>query len=155
MTEIPKHLQKRLVPPVYFLASIMASVYVDRYAPVWASADSPDNWRGASVSIGGLVLAIAGNRTCVRNETALRPFTKSTALVQSGVFKVSRNPMYLGMTLVLLGGSIYLGSLSALLTVPLFPLLIQWLFIRKEEELLTETFGQAYLDYKAKVRRWL
>lgn len=155
MTEIPKHLQKRLVPPVYFLASIMTMVWVDRYVPIRATVESPYNWMGVIVVISGLVLAIAGNRTFVRNETALRPFTKSTALVQSGVFKISRNPMYLGMTLVLLGGGIYLGSLSALLTVPLFPLLMEWLFIRKEEELLTETFGQAYLDYKKKVRRWL
>lgn len=155
MTAIPKHLRKRLVPPVYLLMWAAAMKLLATYEPVGMTFDSPYTWLGLPVLLCGLALAIAANRNFVRNETALRPFTKSTALVQSGVFKISRNPMYLGMTLVLMGAGMLQGSWSALLFVPLFPVLIECLFIRKEEELLKETFGQVYLDYQKNVRRWL
>ncbi len=155
MTEIPKHLRKRLVPPVYLLIWAVAMKVLDTYEPVGIEIESPYTWLGLPVLLFGLALAIMANRSFVLNETALRPFTKSTALVQTGVFKFTRNPMYLGMTLVLLGAGMLQGSWSALMAVPLFPVLIDWLFIRKEEELLKETFGKAYLDYRQKVRRWL
>ncbi|NIO84348.1 MAG: hypothetical protein GTN53_27945, partial [Candidatus Aminicenantes bacterium] len=75
-------------------------------------------------------------RLFARAETAIRPFEESTTLVRSGMYRVTRNPMYLGMVLVLLGIALILGSLSTFLLIPLFAWLIQSLFIVHEEAML-------------------
>ena len=76
-------------------------------------------------------------------------------LLTTGLYRFSRNPIYLGMTLTLLGWGLVLGSLGALLLVPLFPPWIERLFIRTEEAMLEDQFGDAYRAYAARTRRWL
>jgi protein-S-isoprenylcysteine O-methyltransferase Ste14 len=83
------------------------------------------------------------------------PFERSTALVTDGLFRYTRNPMYLGLTLVLAGVALLLGSLGAWLPIPVFVAIIQVNFIAGEERFLTELFGEEYLVYKQRTRRWL
>ena len=80
---------------------------------------------------------------------------KSSALVCTGIYKYSRNPMYLGMALLLLAWAIYLASAWALLGVLAYVLYITRFQIIPEERVMEKLFGQEYLAYKAKVRRWL
>ena len=80
---------------------------------------------------------------------------KSSALVCTGIYKYSRNPMYLGMALLLLAWAIYLASVWALLGVMAYVLYITRFQIIPEERVMEKLFGQEYLAYKAKVRRWL
>jgi protein-S-isoprenylcysteine O-methyltransferase Ste14 len=75
--------------------------------------------------------------------------------VTTGWFRFTRNPMYLGMVIMALGAGLALGSLGALLPLPVFVAIIQTQFIRGEERMLTEIFGQQYTDYRARVRPWL
>ncbi|MGH8742056.1 MAG: methyltransferase family protein, partial [Burkholderiales bacterium] len=70
-------------------------------------------------------------------------------------YRFTRNPMYLGMSGALLGAAVYLGSLTPFVVVPAFMALLADRFIAPEEAFLERAFGQAYLDYKARVRRWL
>ena len=83
------------------------------------------------------------------------PFEPSTVLVTEGAFRFTRNPMYLGLVLLLAGIAIALGSVGALLPIPVFVWIIQAWFILGEERFLEEIFGEAYLAYKSRVRRWL
>jgi hypothetical protein len=76
-------------------------------------------------------------------------------LVTSGIYRYTRNPMYLGTTAFLLGMAIMLGSITALLPVPLFMLVIEYRFIRPEELFLETLFGEDYRAYRERVRRWL
>ena len=76
-------------------------------------------------------------------------------MVTSGVFRFTRNPMYMGFTLILFGAAVLFGTLSPFLVIPFFMALIERRFIRTEEKMLELKFGQAYLDYKKKVRRWI
>jgi protein-S-isoprenylcysteine O-methyltransferase Ste14 len=75
--------------------------------------------------------------------------------VTNGWFRYTRNPMYLGIVLGCVGLAILLGSLGAWLPLPEFILILRVRFIRGEEALLEDTFGEEYLRYKSKVRRWL
>lgn len=83
------------------------------------------------------------------------PFSKTTALVVTGPYRFTRNPMYLGMLLVLLGIALWLGTLVPLLVVPLLALALQKGFVEKEERLLEEQFGDEYRAFRARVRRWI
>lgn len=92
-----------------------------------------------------------------RAQTTINPLApqKSSTVVTNGVYRYSRNPMYLGMLLLLIAVGVYLGKLSPWIVPPLFVWLInQWQII-PEEKMLTELFGERYRNYKRAVRRWL
>jgi protein-S-isoprenylcysteine O-methyltransferase Ste14 len=89
-----------------------------------------------------------------QNNTTIKPFQKSSYLVKEGIFEYSRNPIYLAMTIVLIGWWIFLGSLTPVSIIPLFTWLIQEKFIKQEEQMLETEFGEEYQEYKATVRRW-
>jgi len=90
-----------------------------------------------------------------RHDTTIIPFEQSTALIAEGPYRYSRNPLYLSMTLILVGLWILLGSLSPAVVVPLFVWWISSRFIANEERHLEAQFGRTYLEYKTKVKRWL
>jgi protein-S-isoprenylcysteine O-methyltransferase Ste14 len=91
------------------------------------------------------------------SKTSVNPMKpeKTQVLVTSGMYRFSRNPMYLGLLLLLTGWALYVGALSALLLLPLFVLTITKMQIQPEELVLEELFGQSYLEYKSTVRRWI
>ncbi len=96
-------------------------------------------------------LAFQRARTTVN---PLRP-SASSALVTRGVYRYTRNPMYLGQATVLAGAMLYLQSAIALLAVPLFVLYITWLQIMPEERALQARFPEVYPLFRQRVRRWL
>ena len=79
----------------------------------------------------------------------------TTGIVTKGLYKITRNPMYVGLLTILTGYAIWLGSLAPFFVLPLFYLLITEMQIKPEEEALEKKFGQEYLNYKNTVRRWL
>jgi len=80
---------------------------------------------------------------------------KTSSIVESGIYTYTRNPMYLGLVLILTSLSIWLGSLFGLPVVAVFVYYMTRFQIEAEEEMLTAQFGSAYLAYKARVRRWI
>ncbi|MEE9302341.1 MAG: isoprenylcysteine carboxylmethyltransferase family protein, partial [Thiotrichaceae bacterium] len=76
-------------------------------------------------------------------------------LVTSGMYRYTRNPMYVGLAILLTGWAIYLGSASPFLLIPLFVFVLTIQQIKPEEVILEEKFGQEYINYKNSVRRWL
>ncbi|MBN8551754.1 MAG: isoprenylcysteine carboxylmethyltransferase family protein [Caulobacterales bacterium] len=114
------------------------------------------------VKIGAVVLILVGlglemwaGGLFRRAGTNVVPWSPSTALVASGPYRFSRNPMYVGFTLVYLGLALGLQSPSALILLLPCLALMTWGVILREERYLAARFGQAYLDYKDRVRRWL
>lgn len=100
------------------------------------------------------VLAIHAFRVADTTVEPLHP-EKTSALVVRGVYRRTRNPMYLGLALILLGWGLYLGSLASLLGVPAFILLIRYLQIEPEEAALESKFGEAYREYCSRIHRWI
>jgi protein-S-isoprenylcysteine O-methyltransferase Ste14 len=105
---------------------------------------------GQSISISGMV--------CFRRaKTTMNPIKPSAAssLVTGGVYRFTRNPMYLGLSITLMGWAVFLSNPLALLAVPLFVLYVERFQIDPEERVLSSLFGADYATYKEKVRRWL
>jgi len=113
-------------------------------------------WRllGAGPVVVGLVLNVWADRLFKRAGTAVKPFEPSVSLVLTGPFLFTRNPMYLGMVLLLTGIAVGLGSATPWLVIPVFVWQVTQRFIVAEERKLEVAFGHQYLEYKAKVRLW-
>jgi protein-S-isoprenylcysteine O-methyltransferase Ste14 len=105
----------------------------------------------------GLAVAAAGVLHFARAKTTVNPTRpdKASALVTDGVYRFTRNPMYLGMALVLLGLAVGLGSLPGLLLVPLFIVVLSYSQIMRDEAALSSRVGEAWDVYQSKVPRWL
>ena len=144
-----------IVPPVYLLLFILGQVAIDRFWPLAQFFDGSIRYAGLILLALGLFFAGWGARTFARADTAIRPMEESTTLVTHGLYRYTRNPMYLGMILVLMGDCLLLGSLSPWLPIPAFILLIRQLFIIPEEAMMERTFGEQYRSYRSGVRRWI
>lgn len=88
-------------------------------------------------------------------QTTRDPRGKANSLAQDGLYRLSRNPMYLGMLILLLGVNIYLGSLILFPAPLVFMRIVTERFIKREERILLACFGDAYIQYKSRVRRWI
>jgi protein-S-isoprenylcysteine O-methyltransferase Ste14 len=142
-------------PPVYFLVALGAMALLHYAVPVLPLIVRPYRFAGIVFIAAGLALAAWGALLFRRAGTGILPFSPATALVTRGPYRFTRNPMYLGMAVVLLGAAILLGSLTPFIVIPAFMAVIADRFIAREEAMLESAFGAPYLEYKAKVRRWL
>jgi protein-S-isoprenylcysteine O-methyltransferase Ste14 len=107
----------------------------------------------ALLAIGIAVSAIASGLFAKAN-TPVVPFERSTALVTAGLFRWTRNPMYLGMVVALFGVGIFCGTVGPFIAIPVFIYIVRIRFILGEERFLEGIFGDRYLAYKKMVRRW-
>ena len=151
----PQPSPRLLVPPVYFLVALLLMIFLHRVVP-WAQVlEAP--YRYAGIIVAGISLGLGAWAAALfrRAGTQIRPFLPSTALVVVGPYELTRNPMYLGMAGILLGAAIFMGSLTPFAVIPAFMALIAERFIMPEEAKLEAAFGRDYMDYKARVRRWL
>lgn len=147
--------KRRILPPVYMAACILLAVALHFVLPIARFESISARLPGAALVVFGLFMTASAAGAFKRAGTPLIPFEPSTALVTSGWFRITRNPMYAGMVTMLVGLGLALGSAGALLPVPLFIAIVQTSFILGEERMLTEIFGQQYVDYQSRVRRWI
>jgi protein-S-isoprenylcysteine O-methyltransferase Ste14 len=145
----------RVLPPVYFLLALVAMAALHYLVPIAQPISSPIRYTGIVLVVSAIALVLWAAFLFRRAGTTIKPFQESSALIASGPYRITRNPMYVGMAGALLGIAILLGSLAPFLVVPAFAALIQSKFIRAEEAALESTFGDVFRDYKSKVRRWL
>ncbi len=110
---------------------------------------------GSAVILVGLALLVIAGGLFKKADTDLIPFRDVSALVTSGVYRFTRNPMYLGMAIVLLGCAMTVGAATAFLVPPLFMLIIEFRYIRPEEDMLRGLFPQEFPAYCQRVRRWV
>ncbi|WP_306519539.1 isoprenylcysteine carboxylmethyltransferase family protein [Rheinheimera sp.] len=105
----------------------------------------------------GVTVAVLGVLNFRSAQTTVNPLLPANAsqLVQNGIFRYSRNPMYLGMLLLLIGWALWLSDLSAFVPLPFFVWYLNQFQIKPEERALTTLFGAEFLQYQQKVRRWL
>ena len=145
----------RTLPPVYFLVALIAMVALHYIVPGAQLIDSPFRYMGVLLVVNAIVLILWAAILFQRAGTAIKPIQQSSTLIASGPYRITRNPMYLGMIGVLLGIAVVLGSVVPFLVVLGFAGVLECRFIREEEASLERTFGRMYLDYKAKARRWM
>jgi protein-S-isoprenylcysteine O-methyltransferase Ste14 len=146
---------KKALPPTYLLLALAVMAVLHLAFPVCRYGSFPLAFIGAAPLVLGVLLNVTADREFKRHETTVKPFQRSSALVTAFPFSVSRNPMYLGMALLLLGVALLLGTATALVPVVIFPFVVDRVFIRVEERMLAETFGREWEEYRARVRRWI
>ncbi len=150
-------LQLKIPPPIYAISIALIMWLLSRYFPVVQLITSPWNNLGIALMLLAGLLDLSSLYLFFKKRTTPNPMKPefTTGLVMNGLYKISRNPMYLGLLTILFGFAIYLGNLTSFLVLPAFYFVITEMQIKPEERMLEEKFGEQYLDYKSKVRRWL
>ena len=147
--------KRKIVPPVYLLITLVLMWFMHYFFPGYQYVHEPVAYAGVAAMLLGITMAAVSARLFMRAGTGIVPFDEATTLVKTGFYHYTRNPMYLGMFLMLSGAAFLMGSLGPLLPTVMFIMIIRNNFVLGEERFLEASFGQQYLDYKSKVRRWL
>ncbi len=150
-------LELRLPPPLVAALCLGLMLALAWMLHAWRFPFSGRFILAGAVSIAGLGLALTGVRALRRAHTTMSPFSphKTAVLVVDGIYGRTRNPMYLGLALVLTGIAIALANPASLAGPLLFVLWVDRFQIRAEERVLSERFGSAYTDYLTTTRRWI
>jgi protein-S-isoprenylcysteine O-methyltransferase Ste14 len=147
--------RQAVLPPTYLWIAVILMVAFRFLLPAKLIIPFPWDLIGLLPLALGIALNLIADGAFRDAKTTVKPFQESATLVTDGVYRFSRHPMYLGFVLILLGLAILLGSVIPFLIVPIFAIVIDRVFIVAEERMLAEKFDQAWLAYKARVRRWL
>jgi len=150
-------MEKRgILPPTYFLICLLLSIVIHFVLPLKKFINFPyNNYLGVLLMGTGIWLNIWADLLFKVRRTTVKPFEKSTHLIENGPYRLSRNPMYLGLVVILLGVATLLGSIAPFIVAIIFAIIADRVFISIEEKYLEEIFGQKFLDYKKRIRRWL
>ncbi len=157
MTEDTDSANVRFPPPLIYLLLLVLGIWTGRKLnlPGIGLDESAVTVIGALLAVIGVIVNFAGAGLFHKLRTAIIPFKPATKLVTSGIYGWTRNPMYLGMALIYAGIAILFDSILALALLPLVLAIIQTNVIAREEVYLERRFGDAYRDYKRRVRRWI
>jgi len=144
-------------PPILLIVMVAVAVLLGQVLPLpWPGLnDLPARVVGVGFGAGGIILLVAAILTLRRHGTTVQPNVGATTLVTTGPFSFFRNPIYLADVLILFGVAEITTNIWFVIGALVFGLMVTWFAILPEERHLERRFGQAYLDYKAKTRRWL
>jgi protein-S-isoprenylcysteine O-methyltransferase Ste14 len=145
-------------PPLLFAGPVTLALAVDRWVlrlPLPATSRRVTRAAGAAVAVGGALISLSGVLTVLRQRTTVVPHHAVSRLVTTGPFRLTRNPMYTGHVVLLLGTALRAGSWWPLVVLPLCMRATTRLVIVPEEEYLADRFGEDYERYRARVRRWV
>lgn len=146
------------VPPVVQVVVSAAAMYgVSKVASSLQFSIEGSTVLATGLGAIGLGLGVLGVAQFKKAQTTPNPqaLEKASSLVTSGIYRYTRNPMYVGLTLVLLGWALYLSHYLAFIILPVFVIYMTRFQIEPEERAMTRLFGTAYQSYRAKVRRWI
>jgi len=152
-----RSLELKVPPPAVALVIAVLMWLLSLIAPALAFAIPARVLVAIILAATGLATAIAGVATFARAKTTVNPTTpeRSSSLVSWGIYRVTRNPMYLGLLLELTAWAIFLSNPLPFLLLPGYMLYINRFQIAPEERALTSLFGREFADYQSRVRRWI
>jgi len=155
MTEQPDRAGVIFPPPAVMLLALIAAMALHHFWPLPAAPRALAVALGATLSVLGVGIAAWGRITLVKGGTNVNPYKPTTSIISGGPFGFTRNPLYVGIQSLYVGLSLLLGTWWGLvLLLPAF-LILHYGVVLREEVYLERKFGEAYLLYKGKVRRWL
>ena len=150
-----KHERSKVPPPLIYLAGLVIGYLLSFIHHVALLPQLFSLIVGVVLFLCGFVLSAWGANTFRTNNTSLNTTVPVTKIVSSGPFRMSRNPMYLGLAIIYLGISFMVNDLLVLLFLVPVLAVMNWYIIPREERYLEANFGEEYRTYKQKVRRWL
>ncbi len=142
-------------PPRIAMTLLAVSIGLWYFSPPLTILYMPYKLIGAISIIFGFTVMIWAWLQFKKTKTAICPTAKSSLIVTNGLYRYTRNPMYLGMLTILLGASFLMGAMQSMLAPAAFFLIIDKVFIPYEEDKLTTQFGEGYTEYVESVRRWI
>jgi len=150
-------MELKIPPPVYMLFFFLIMWGFSEVAPVQRFESYFLMVLGVLLGAAGLLCILWAGGLFFRSNTTVNPFTpdKSSQLVVHGLYRYTRNPMYFGLLLMLIGWALYLGAVSAFFVLPFFIFTLNFFQVKPEERALERLFGDEYRTYKNKVRRWI
>ncbi|MBS3091032.1 isoprenylcysteine carboxylmethyltransferase family protein [Candidatus Pacearchaeota archaeon] len=146
---------RTLTPPDMILIFVLLQLVLHFLYPIGQIISYPLTLFGILFIIIGIIPNLVGYFVLKKEKTSVKIYEIPNKLITSGFFGISRNPIYLGMTLILFGVAILLGSVVTFIFPIIFIILTDIFVVRKEEEVLRKRFGIAYVEYCKKVRRWV
>jgi protein-S-isoprenylcysteine O-methyltransferase Ste14 len=142
-------------PPVVALLFIVIAYFLGRFVPLPFVVPVVLRYTGLGLTFVGFLLGIASFIEFRRARTTLDPHGSTKQLVTSGIYRFTRNPIYLGFVLMVIGLPLNSGLYWGIVLAPFYVLLMNRLIIQHEEAYLEKKFGITYTGYTARVRRWL
>ncbi|WP_433603075.1 methyltransferase family protein [Nocardia sp. CA-135953] len=142
-------------PPLYYIAAVVGGLLLNAAVALPIGARPATAIVGAAIAALGLVFAWSGVGAVIAHRTTIVPHRPVSTLVTTGVYRISRNPMYTGLAVAVLGFGLLLNNWWPIALTPVAVALVLRLVIKPEERYLTQRFGQSYIDYRHRVRRWL
>jgi len=157
MEKTPNGANVRFPPPLIYVIGLALGLAAGRFlhVPDLGLPIETREFLGAALAVAGIFVSFAGAGLFLRHDTAIIPFKPATSLVTSGVYRWTRNPMYLGMALIYLGIAVFLNSLPALVLLAPVIWIVHTQVIAREEAYLERAFGNEYIVYKNQVRPWI
>jgi protein-S-isoprenylcysteine O-methyltransferase Ste14 len=148
-------MRKVILPDECFIVFLALATLFHFIFPIQRIIFYPYNFIGIIIIAIGIIITLVVNFLLLKSETSIKPYEPPSALVISGPFKYSRNPLYLGMAATLFGIDILFGSISPFIFSILFIIIIDRFLIPMEEKSLKNIFLENYTEYKKRVRRWI
>lgn len=148
-------MNSKILPPTYFWILFFLSIGMHFLFPVKQMIYVPYAYFGFVLITVGILLNIWPDSLLKKEKTTVKPHETPSNLITAGPFRISRHPMYLGMDMILLDLSIFLGSLITFVFPISFIILMELMFIPFEEQNLERIFGKKYFEYNKKIRRWI
>lgn len=152
---IETHRLTRIVPPIWLALSMLLMYVLHGTVPLLYVLPEAFRPVGQALVFVGLTVIFITVVQFRRAQTPVKPFVPVKAMITDGMFRYSRNPIYLGMFVMLAGWAVYLGSLTPWAVVVLFVWAIRRFWVLPEEVMMERAMGDTYLHYKQEVRRWL
>jgi len=149
------HANVRIPPPLIYLAGLVLGFLLERAFPVLVLPKTPSRVAALLCVAAWAILTLWSVGLFRRARTSFIPIKPATALVVSGPYQFTRNPMYVGFTCLYLGLALWFSLFWAFLMLPAVIVVVQYYVIAREEQYLEQKFGEEYLKYKARVRRWI
>lgn len=143
-------------PPIFFFACLGCGLLLEYFFPIHLSISLiPRVIVGSVFILISCYFAVSAFIVLIKHKTPLDTTKPTIKIVTDGAYRFSRNPLYLSLLLLLLGIAVLMLSLWLFLTVPILHILFLFKAVKPEESYLSKKFGEEYLDYATKVRRWI
>jgi protein-S-isoprenylcysteine O-methyltransferase Ste14 len=149
------HADVRVIPPLIYVVVLGGAWLLQKLVPLPVTPPALSRIGGGALIVAGLGLCWWSVGLFRSKHTSIIPIRPSAALVLTGPYRWTRNPMYLGLLLAYIGAALALQLIWGLILLPIVVVAVDRLVIRKEERYLGRAFGPAYDDYRRRVRRWI
>jgi protein-S-isoprenylcysteine O-methyltransferase Ste14 len=154
MSEQKDHADVKIHPPVLTFIFIVLAYVANWFIPLQFEAMWL-KYLGLGIAIVGFLLPFIAIREFIKARTTVDPHGSVTSIISSGIYRYTRNPIYLGFLLMLIGFLLFSNTLWGLILAPVLVLSFNYFVIKHEEAYLEKKFGEQYTSYKSRVSRWL